>query len=126
MSTTVNAPASTTQVPLQMQTGNLQLDMLLQLTISPASVAAATVAEQSFTLTGLIVGDQVTVSKPTFQAGLAVVSARVTAANTIAIAFINPTASPIVPTASEVYTVALSRPIAASLSAGLPTSLPTP
>ncbi|CAG4900818.1 hypothetical protein [Paraburkholderia saeva] len=77
----------------------------LALTISPVSVAANTTAEQTFALAGLAVGDVVYVSKPTSQAGLGIVNARVSAANTLAITFSNNTASPIVPTAAEVYQV---------------------
>lgn len=74
-------------------------------TLSPASVAANTSAEQTFTVTGLAVGDAVSVNKPTAQAGLGIVGCRVSAANTLAITFGNFTASPIVPTAAEVYQV---------------------
>lgn len=74
-------------------------------TISPAQVAANTTAEQTFTATGVRVGDVVFVSKPTSQAGLGVVNVRASAANQIAITFSNNTASPITPTASEAYQV---------------------
>ncbi|MFC4275567.1 hypothetical protein [Achromobacter aloeverae] len=74
-------------------------------TLSPASVAANTTAEQTFTVPGLAVGDAVWVNKPTLQAGLGIAGARVSAANTLAITFINATASPIVPTASEAYRI---------------------
>lgn len=86
-------------------------------TLSPASVGAATTAEQTFTITGLSVGDSINaadriinVVKPTHQAGLAVGNARVTAANTVGIVFINATAGAIVPTASEVYQLTVWRP----------------
>jgi len=74
-------------------------------TLSPTSVAANTTAEQTFTVAGVNVGDVVFVNKPTAQAGLGIVGARVSAANTIGITFANDTASPITPTASEVYRV---------------------
>lgn len=73
--------------------------------LSPAQVAANTTAEQTFTVTGLAVGDYVNVNKPTAQAGLGIVGTRVSAANTLAITFSNNTASPITPTASETYQV---------------------
>lgn len=79
------------------------------LTINPASVAAATTAEQTFTLTGLQTGDFVSVSKPTVSAGLAIGSARVSAANTIAIQFVNSSAGA-VDAGSEVYLVLWVRP----------------
>lgn len=65
------------------------------ITIDPGSVAANTTAEQTFTVPGLRVSDYVSVSKPTLSAGLSVVSARVSAANTLAITFGNHTAAPI-------------------------------
>ena len=90
--------------------GNIILAGIYSLTISPASVAANTTAEQTFTLTGLAIGDVVSVTKPTTQAGLGIVNSRVSAVNTLALAFANTTASPIVPTAGEAYTVELNRP----------------
>lgn len=75
------------------------------ITISPAQVAANTTAEQTFTATGVRVGDVVYVSKPTAQAGLGIVNARASASNQIGITFSNNTAAPITPTASEVYQV---------------------
>lgn len=77
----------------------------LSATISPAQVAANTTAEQTFTVTGLAVGDVVFVNKPTSQAGLGIAGVRVSAANTLAINFVNATASPITPTASEKYQI---------------------
>lgn len=72
--------------------------------LSPVSVAANTSAEQALTFAGVQVGDIVlAIEKPTHQAGLTIVGGRVTAADTITVKFGNHTASPIVPTASEVY-----------------------
>lgn len=73
-------------------------------TIDPASVAAATSAEQTFTVTGLTTGDKVLVSKPTATAGLGIVNARVSAADTLALTFMNATAGAI-DAASESYTI---------------------
>lgn len=78
-------------------------------TLSPASVAANTTAEQTFTVNGLRVSQAVFVNKPTAQAGLGIVGARVTAADTIGITFSNNTAAAIVPTASQVYTIVAFR-----------------
>jgi len=74
-------------------------------TLTPTSVAANTTAEQTFTVTGLIAGSPVWVNKPTAQAGLGIVGARVSAASTLAINFLNTTAGTLTPTAAEVYTV---------------------
>jgi hypothetical protein len=95
--------------PSDISRGNIQLSMLLALTISPASVAANTTAEQLFTVPGVLAGDLISVSKPTAQAGLGIVGARASAANQIGITFSNNTAAPIVPTASQAYTVSVTR-----------------
>lgn len=80
-------------------------------TLSPAEVAANTTAEQTFTITGLATGDVVlAINKPTAQAGLGIVGTRVTAADTIGITFSNNTATPITPTAAQIYLVAVHRP----------------
>lgn len=89
--------------------GNVQMIQLIQATLSPAQVNTVTAVEQTFTVPGLQLGDLVAVFKPTVQSGLAVVGARVTAANTIGIQFINPTAGNITPTAGEVYTIKVVR-----------------
>jgi len=72
--------------------------------LTPASVAANTTAEQTFTVTGLNTSDLVFVNKPSLNAGLGIVNTRVSAANTLAITYINATGSPIVPTA-ETYKI---------------------
>lgn len=90
--------------------GNLQLIQLIQATLSPAQVNTVTAPEQTFTVPGLQVGDYVQVFKPTVQAGLGVLGARVTAANTLGIQFINPTAGNITPTAGETYVIKVLRP----------------
>ena len=81
----------------------------LAVTWSPSAVAANTTAEQTVTVKGLRVGDVVYVTKPTAQAGLGIVNARVSASDTLAVTFSNNTASPITPTASEVYQVGAIR-----------------
>lgn len=101
----VNQP-DTTQSPI----GNVQKMGIFSLAITPSSVAANTTAEQTFAATGigLLTTDNVDVSKPTFQAGLGIVNVRVSAADTLAITYVNATASPITPTA-ETYQVAVTR-----------------
>ena len=85
--------------------------------LSGSSVGAAASVEQSFTINGLQGADALEpadqimiITKATYQTGLALGAARVTAANTVAVTFINPTAAPIVPTASDVYTLVVFRP----------------
>jgi hypothetical protein len=119
-------PAVTTSGPNGLPFGNVQQVALLAVALTPAQVAANTTAEQTFTVNGLVVGDFVEVNKPTTQAGLGVVNARVSAANTLAIAFSNNTAAGITPTAGESYQIMVVRPIASALSGGLPSTLPLP
>lgn len=91
--------------------GNLQGTFLLQIVNSFVSVAANTTAQQTVTVNGLQLGDQISaVSKSTFQAGLIVVGADVSAANTLRVTFGNFTGGGIVPTAGDTYTVEINRP----------------
>lgn len=66
--------------------------------ITPGSVAATTIAEQTFTVTGVATGQVVAVSSPSAQtAGIGIVGCRVSATNTVAIAFHNITAGSLTP-----------------------------
>lgn len=69
-----------------------------------ASVSANTTAEQTFTVTGLKTSDFVSVVKPTHSTGLGIVNVRVSAADTLAITFMNATGSGIDP-AAETYLI---------------------
>lgn len=73
-------------------------------TIDPASVAANTTAEQTFTVKPLSVNDLVMVNKPTHDTGLGIVGVRVSAKDTLAITFANVTGSAIDPP-SEIYKI---------------------
>jgi hypothetical protein len=77
--------------------------------LSPASVAANTTAEQLFTVAGARAGDIVTVSKPSAQAGIGIVGARVSAPDQVGITFGNWTGGGITPTAAETYLIRLGR-----------------
>jgi hypothetical protein len=68
-------------------------------TITPASVGAATVAEQTFTVTGLTTADKVIVNPPSIANATGIAGARVSAADTLAIRYVNPTAGALTPTA---------------------------
>jgi PPE-repeat protein len=89
--------------------GNARSIFILQAALTPAAVNTITAPEQTFTVNGLLVNDLVFVQKPTAQAGLAVASARVTAANTLGITYVNPTVGNITPTA-ETYLIFVVRP----------------
>jgi hypothetical protein len=74
-------------------------------TFSSAAVGAVTISEQSVTVTGLTVNDLVAVmaqTAPTANVGN-LGTGRVTAANTLALRYINPTAGSLTPPGSSVY-----------------------
>jgi len=73
--------------------------------LTPNAVAANTTAEQTFTVTGLVAGTEVYVTKPSVTLNLVVAGARVSAANTLAINFANNSGSSITPP-SETYGIA--------------------
>jgi hypothetical protein len=77
---------------------------VLSQTLTPASVAANTSAEQTFTVTGLIAGQEVSVIKPSVTTNLVVAGARISAANTLAINYANNSGGSIVPP-SETYQI---------------------
>lgn len=77
---------------------------VLKKTLDPASVAADTTAEQTFTVKGLTTDMFVSVNKPSATAGVGIVGARVSAADTLAITFANVTGLAVDP-ASEDYLV---------------------
>lgn len=80
-----------------------------QPTIDVASVAANTVAAQTFTVTGLVADDIVLSVVPDIDIGLGMGTIRVSTANTLSIEFINPTGSAINP-ASGTWSVLVARP----------------
>lgn len=72
--------------------------------LTPASVGAATVAEQTFTVAGLTTADTVLVDPPALANAIGICSARVSAADTLALRYVNPTAGSLTP-AAGVYRV---------------------
>lgn len=89
---------------------NLVRLFAVQVAIDVTSKSANTTGEQTVTVPGVKAGDiVVAVNKPSHSAGLGIVNARVSAADTIAITFGNYTGSPIDP-ASETYTIVIARP----------------
>jgi hypothetical protein len=109
-------PATTNSFSPQMSTGNVSKNWSFPLSLTPASVAAATVAAQTFSATGLglQVGDIVQVAFQGAQtAGVSVSDAYVSAADAITIRFVNATAGAVVPAAGT-YQVSGMRPITSS------------
>ena len=96
---------------VQLPVGNLWKVGVFNLTLSPATVATTTTAEQTFAATGigLLTTDFVIVQKPTAQAGLFISNPRVSAADTLAITYGNTTSGTLTPTTSEVYKVVVIR-----------------
>ncbi len=76
-------------------------------TVTPAATAAATVAEQTFTVTGLATTDKVLVNAAAISNAVAIGNVRVSAANTLAVQFINPTAGSLTATAGTWKIVAM-------------------
>ncbi len=89
--------------------GNVLKMFAVGVTFDPASVATITTAEQTVTVPGVQVGDIVlAVNKPSNTAGLGIVNARVSAANTIALTLMNTTAGS-VDAGSERYVFVIAR-----------------
>lgn len=90
--------------------GNINELQIVSVALTPSAVSANTTAQQTFTVTGVKVGDVVVaVEKPSHQAGLGIVGARVTAAGTVGITFSNNTGAGITPTAGETYDFVIAR-----------------
>lgn len=82
---------------------------VLSIAVTPASVGAATSAEQTFTVSGLAVGDFVSISSTASTGNAtAIAGARVSAADTLAVRYINPTAGALTP-AADTYLVLVAR-----------------
>jgi len=98
-------PGSTT-----LARGNVQLEVLLQITVTPpATLAASTTTESNYTVPGVAVGDFIEINKPSHTTGLSIGNVRVASANTIAIQWVNSTASPITNAPNEQYLIVVSR-----------------
>lgn len=91
--------------------GSLQATYLIQLTLTPASVNAATSAEQLFTVPGVLLGDQISgVSLQAAWPNLTdIVNYRVSANNQIGVTFQNGTVGALVPPAGT-YLIEVNRP----------------
>jgi hypothetical protein len=96
--------------PTTIPRGNIVGNWVLATTLSPSALGATTTSEQTFTVTGLQLGDFIDVAKPSHQPGIALGNARVSAANTLALEFTNLSGGTLTPTASETYFVGVTRP----------------
>lgn len=73
-------------------------------TITPASVSAASVAEQTFGVTGLTTADKVVVNHAATGNATGIAGVRVVSANVLGISFVNPTVGGLTPAAGT-YTI---------------------
>lgn len=90
--------------------GNINELQIVSVALTPSAVGANTTAQQTFTVTGVKTTDVViSVEKPSHQAGIGIVGARVTAADTVGITFSNNTGAGITPTAGETYDFVIAR-----------------
>lgn len=91
--------------------GNIQSSFVLTATITPVSTTNGVTAEQTFTLPGVQLGDQVTMAANFAYSSLVDwINVRVSAANTIAIAFSNGTAG-VLTAPTGVYNFEVNRPM---------------
>lgn len=100
--------------------GNIQSTFILSVTLTPVSTTNGVTLEQTFTVPGLQVGDQVSAISPQFAITTLVdiINARVSAANTLALAFSNNSASPATYPAGTFY-VEVNRPDPAFVMKGI-------
>jgi hypothetical protein len=90
--------------------GNIVKMFAVSVTWDPAAVATITTAEQNVTVPGVQVGDIVMAwNKPSNTTGAMPVNCRVSAANTVSVSFVNPTAGSVNP-ASEAWIFVIARP----------------
>lgn len=93
-------------VPATGGTAARQIKLYSQ-TITPASVGSAVCAEQTFTVTGLTTADTVFYNPPATGNATSAAQARVSATNTLAVMYCNPTAGALTPGAGTGKIVAV-------------------
>jgi len=89
--------------------GLLPKVVVYEASLTPSAVTANTTAEQTFTVTGLVSADTVFVNTPGLTAGTGIVGARVSAADTLALAFANVTGTSKTPKAGTYRIVAMRK-----------------
>lgn len=96
--------------------GNLQSTILMSVSLTPVSVNATTSAEQTFTVNGLLVGDQISgmILQAAWTVLVNIVNARVSANNTLAVSFQNGTGGALTPPAGT-YLLEVNRPSQSTL-----------
>lgn len=119
-------PAIQTQTPSQAASGNASNEWVLLITPGlTTSITANTSVEVTTTVTGLLPYDLIEINKLNHVAGLSVGNVRVSAANTLAIQFVNSTGGAIALQSTDTYLVAVTRPMAQQVTNTLPSSIPS-
>jgi hypothetical protein len=99
--------------------GNVQSTFILTLTLTPVATTNAATAEQNFTIPGLAVGDTVSIyANFAYTSLVTITNARVSAANTLTVAFTNNTAGSLTAPAG-IYNVEVNRPMAGFAMTGI-------
>ena len=89
--------------------GNVATSLLIGPILTPVAVLGAITAEQSFTVSGLALNDMVDAASNVAQtAGIGIANVRVSAINTLTIAFSNSTAGTLTPVAGQ-YLICIVR-----------------
>lgn len=96
---------------VQLPTGNIWKVGVFNITLSPAAVGATSAPIQTFAATGigLLTTDAIQVNCQAPLTGVTIGNVAVSAADTLSIQFVNPTAGSLTPTASTVYRVTVFR-----------------
>jgi len=89
--------------------GNAGSISVVSVSWTPTIVATITAPAQTVTVPGVLVGDAVFVTPPAQTAGVTIGSAYVSAANTVSVQFVNPTAGGVTP-AAGVHKFMIMRP----------------
>ena len=98
-------PSSTT-----IARGNVQLEAILQISVTPpATMAANTTVESTYTVPGIMLGDFIEINKPSHSTGVSIGNVRASAANTVAIQWGNLTTASITSLPQENYLMSITR-----------------
>lgn len=95
--------------------GNVSSISVVSVSITPAESAAVTAVAQTFTVPGAKVGDAVIVNPVSNASSVSVGGAYVSAANTVSVQFVNPTAGALTAPAG-IYKFTLIRPEGGTIS----------
>jgi hypothetical protein len=98
--------------PQNITYGNVQSTFILSVTITPAATGAGVTLEQTFTVNGLQTGDQISGVEAQFAYSslVSIINFRVSANNTVTLAFSNPSAGSLT-APSGLYYIEVNRPV---------------